>query len=58
MAAGEIAKAAVAEKGLSANEGAVTEMVLYLLHRFRQRGAVVKHGISTNARWVLAAPRK
>src|SRR5438105_7606054 len=58
VAAREIAKAAIAEKGLPADESAVTDMVLVVLRRLAKRGAVVKHGISRNARWDLANQTK
>lgn len=55
IAAPEIAKAAIADKGMSADDdallGSVTEMVLLSLGRLRRRGAVIKTGTSRDAKW-------
>jgi hypothetical protein len=54
IAAGDIAKATIAEKGLQADARAITEMMLTVLRRLRKRGTVVKHGTSRNTQWALA----
>src|ERR1700688_896185 len=60
VAATEIAKAAMADKGMSADDpvqlAAVTEMVLLPLGRLRRRGVVVKTGTSRDAKWGLLSP--
>ena len=57
ITAPEIAKAAMADKGMSTHDtallGAVTEMVLLSLGRLRRRGVVVKTGTSRDAKWAL-----
>jgi len=57
ITATEIAKAAMADKGMSADDtnqlAAVTEMVLLCLGRLRRRGAVAKTGTSRDAKWEL-----
>jgi hypothetical protein len=58
ITATEIAKVAMADKGMSADDtaqvAAVTEMVLLSLGRLRRRGAVTKTGTSRDAKWALA----
>ncbi len=55
----EIAKAAMADKGMSVDDtvqlAAVTEMVLTSLRGLCKRGAATKTGTSRDARWTLAA---
>lgn len=57
IAATEIARAAMANKGMSVDDTAqlqgVTEMVLLSLGRLRRRGAVTKTGTSRDAKWGL-----
>jgi hypothetical protein len=57
VTATEIAKAAMADKGMSEDDtdhlAAVTEMVLLSLGRLRRRGVVAKTGTSRNAKWSL-----
>jgi hypothetical protein len=55
IAARDIAKGAITDKGLPADLDAVTEMVLTVLRRLCKRGALVKSGTSRNARWRLPA---
>jgi len=54
ITAGVVATAAIAEKGLPVDAGAINEMVLTVLRRFSKRGTVIKHGTSRNAQWALA----
>ncbi len=58
VTAPEIAKAAMADKGISVDDaallGAVTEMVLLSLGGLRRRGVVTKTGTSRDAKWGLA----
>jgi hypothetical protein len=60
IAAPAIAKAAMADKGMNADEDAqlkaVTEMVLLSLGRLRRRGVVTKTGTSRDAKWTLTEP--
>jgi hypothetical protein len=58
IAALEIAKAAMADKGMSVDDTvqlqAVIEMVLLSLGRLRRRDVVTKTGTSRDAKWTLA----
>jgi hypothetical protein len=53
ITAGEIARMAMSDKDLPADEGAVTHMVLTALRRFCKRGTAVREGTSRNARWAI-----
>lgn len=57
ITATEIAKAAMADKGMNADDtdqlATVTEMVFLSLGRLRKRGAVAKTGTSRDAKWTF-----
>ena len=58
LTAAEIAAAAMQAKGMPSGDAAFKEIVaeraLTVLRRLVKRGTVIKHGISRNAKWVLA----
>jgi hypothetical protein len=54
LAASDIAKAAMAAKGLEA-DAAITERVLTILRGLYKRRVVLRYGTTQNVRWAIAA---